>query len=184
MSINLSKGNRVAYEGPTKFVAGLGWKANSTPEKPFDLDVVVFELNENDKLVSDNHLVFYNQLTDPESAVKHSGDNRTGDATGDDEKIFVDLAKLNPAVKKLLFIVDIHESEARRQNFGQVSDAYIRIFDETTGTESLKFDLSEDYSTVTAIRVAMFYLKDGAWKFQAIGEGEKQTLEYYVNLMK
>jgi len=177
--INLEKGQKVAYTGPTKFRVGLGWDVTNNGQD-FDLDVCAFIMDGMNKLISDNHLVFYNNKTAPNESLVHSGDNLTGNGEGDDESINVDLLKLEPTVQKIMFIVSIHDAVNRRQNFGQVRNAYIRVFNPDTNVEELKFDLTEDYSVATGIKVAAFYLKDGLWKFEAIGQAEKKVLGDYV----
>ena len=179
--IQLEKGQKVVYSGPTKFNVGLGWdmKASSAAED-FDLDVAAFMLGDNGKLISENHLVFYNNTKSPTEALIHSGDNLTGAGVGDDETISVDLSKVEPTVKRILFTVTIHKATERRQNFGQVSNSYIRIYNPIDNKVEIKYDLTEDYSTGTGIKVAALYIKDGVWKVEAIGLGEKKVLSDYV----
>jgi len=183
MAINLQKGQRVSLDSSLKYaLIGLGWDTNKYDGgADFDLDASAFLLGENDKLLRDEDFVFYNNLKGRGGAVVHTGDNLTGMGEGDDEVIMVNFAKLPPEIKKIAICVTIHDAEARRQNFGQVSNAYIRIvkladeFDQT-GEEVLKFDLVEDYSVETALVVAEIYNKDGVWKFNAVGAGYKGGL--------
>jgi len=183
MAINLQKGQRVSLDSSLKYaLIGLGWDTNKYDGgADFDLDASAFLLGENDKLLRDEDFVFYNNLKGRGGAVVHTGDNLTGMGEGDDEVIMVNFAKLPPEIKKIAICVTIHDAEARRQNFGQVSNAYIRIvkladeFDQT-GEEVLKFDLVEDYSVETALVVAEIYNKDGVWKYNAVGAGYKGGL--------
>ena len=181
MAINLQKGQRESINAP-KFTIGLGWDTNATSTGTgYDLDASVFVLGENKKLVSDGHFIFYNNLKSPDGAVEHTGDNLTGDGDGDDEQINVDLSKISGDVAEICFVVTIHDAEARRQNFGQVRNSFIRVFDSSTKTEILKYDLEEDFSIETAIEFGRIYKKDGNWKFEAVGSGMKGGLEDYLN---
>ncbi|HMR86970.1 MAG TPA: TerD family protein [Saprospiraceae bacterium] len=181
MAINLQKGQRESINAP-KFTIGLGWDTNATSTGTgFDLDASVFVLGENKKLVSDAHFIFYNNLKSPDGAVEHTGDNLTGDGDGDDEQINVDLSRISGDVAEICVVVTIHDAEARRQNFGQVRNSFIRVFDSSTKTEILKYDLEEDFSIETAIEFGRIYKKDGNWKFEAVGSGMKGGLEDYLN---
>lgn len=180
MGINLEKGQKISYTGPTKFSVGLGWDVSNSGTE-CDLDVSALLLNANGKLLSDEHFIFYNNRKTPNESLIHSGDNLTGNGAGDDETIHVDLTKVEPTVQKILFIVSIHDAGTRRQNFGQVKNAYIRAYNPETNVEELKYDLTEDYSTATGVKMGAFYVKDGAWKFEAIGLGEKKLLADYVS---
>lgn len=176
MAVSLTKGQKVdltkTNPGLTKVIVGLGWDTNKYDGgKDFDLDTAAFLLGGNGKVGSDNDFVFYNNLTDPSKAVTHLGDNRTGEGDGDDEQIRVELIKVPSTVEKIDFTVTIHEAQARGQNFGQVSNAFIRIVNEDTNEELIRYDLSEDYSIETAIVVAELYRHNGEWKFNAIGSG-------------
>lgn len=185
-TINLSKGQRVdlTKTNPTvkNFLVGLGWNVNSAVGADFDLDVSAFILNADNKLVSEQHLVFYNNLKAPNDAVIHSGDNRTGAGDGDDETLKVDFSKLDAAAKKIVFVVTIHEAAQRSQNFGQVSGAYIRICNADDNTEIMKYDLGEDFSIETAVTFGELYEKDGEWKFNAVGTGMAGGLQEYLNM--
>jgi len=180
MSINLHKGQREAINAP-KFVVGLGWDANaSTTGTSFDLDASVFILGENKKLVSDSHFVFYNNLKSPDGAVEHTGDNLTGAGDGDDEQIKVDLSLIVGEVAEICIVVTIHDAENRRQNFGQVRNSFIRIFDPGTNTTLLKYELEEDFSIETAVEFGRIYKRNNEWKFEAIGAGMKGGLQDYL----
>ncbi|WP_314271543.1 TerD family protein [Capnocytophaga sputigena] len=181
MAINLQKGQRESINAP-KFTVGLGWDTNSsTTGTDFDLDASVFILGENKKLLSDSHLVFYNNLKSPNEAVVHTGDNRTGAGDGDDEQILVDLSKIEPNAAEICIVVTIHEAAQRGQNFGQVRNSFIRIFDPVTNQEMLKYELEEDFSIETAVEFGRIYKRNGEWKFEAVGMGMKGGLEDYLN---
>ena len=186
MSINLSKGERLnlSKEAPGLKNAGigLGWDINATDTgAAFDLDASVFMLGTSGKLPSDKYLVFYNNKESPNGSVKHLGDSRTGEGQGDDETVLVDLSKVDASVEEIVFVVTIHEAETRRQNFGQVRNAFIRIYDTTTSTEVTKYDLDEDFSRETAIEFGRLYKKDGEWRFQAVGQGFNAGLQSFVD---
>jgi tellurium resistance protein TerD len=183
MAIELGKGERVGV-GPKgalgrKYVVGLGWDVNESTDSGFDLDASAFLLGPDRKLLSDGYLVFYNNLQAPGGAVVHSGDNRTGAGEGDDETITVDLRMLDAS--EVVFVVTIHEAQQRKQNFGQIRDAFIRIYDPDTKEEVVRYDLDEDFSIETAVEFGRLYLKDKEWKFHALGQGYKEGLEYFVN---
>ena len=181
MAINLQKGQREAINAP-KFTIGLGWDTNnSSTGTAFDLDASAFLLGDNKKIVTDDFFVFYNNLTSPDGAVEHTGDNLTGAGDGDDEQIKVDLSKIDPKVTEICLVITIHEAESRRQNFGQVRNSFIRIFDTVTGSELLKYELEEDFSIETAVEFGRIYRKDNNWKFEAVGAGMKGGLQDYLN---
>lgn len=181
MAINLQKGQRENINAP-KFTIGLGWDTNSSSTgSGFDLDASVFILGENKKVISDAHFIFYNNLKSPDESVIHTGDNLTGDGDGDDEQIKIDLTKINPSVKEICIVVTIHEAETRKQNFGQVRNSYVRIVDDSNNTELVKYELEEDFSIETAVEFGRIYNKDGQWKFEAIGMGQKGGLEDFLN---
>lgn len=185
MSISLSKGQKISLTkedpGLKKIIVGLGWdtKAGDTGFD-FDLDASCFMLGENQKIPTDNHFIFYNNLKSPDGAVEHTGDNTTGQGDGDDEAIKVDLSKISSEIKKIVFVVTIHESERRKQNFGQIENSFIRMVNEETGKEIAKFDLGEDYSTETSMIMAEIYLHNGDWKMSAVGSGYNQGLDAIV----
>ena len=184
MAINMQKGQRVSLDNSMKLaLVGLGWDTNRYDGGfDFDLDASAFLLGENGKLLRDEDFVFYNNLNGRDGAVVHTGDNLTGDGDGDDEVIMIDFSKIPSEIKKIAICVTIHDAEARRQNFGQVSNAYIRIaklsdeFD-TVGEPVLKFDLEEEFSIETALVVAEIYFKNGEWKFNAVAAGYQGGLE-------
>lgn len=181
MAINLQKGQRENIDAP-KFTIGLGWDTNSsTTGSAFDLDASVFILNDQKKLVSDENFVFYNNLKSPDGAVEHTGDNLTGDGDGDDEQIKVDLTKIDSRVSEICVVVTIHEAESRRQNFGQVRNSFVRIFDSSTNEVILKYELEEDFSIETAVEFGRIYKREGKWKFEAVGMGMKGGLQDYLN---
>ncbi|WP_432712230.1 TerD family protein [Pedobacter sp.] len=181
MAINLQKGQRENIDAP-KFTIGLGWDTNSsTTGTAFDLDASIFMLDANKKLVSDEHFVFYNNLTSPDGAVEHTGDNLTGDGDGDDEQILVDLTKVGSAVAEICIVVTIHDAESRRQNFGQVRNSFIRILDSSTNEVVLKYELEEDFSIETAVEFGRIYKRENKWKFEAVGMGMKGGLQDYLN---
>lgn len=185
MSFNLEKGARfnLSKENPNlaKVRLGLGWDANGFDTgAEFDLDCSIFGLGANGKLLDNKHFIYYNQKATDNSSIVHQGDNRKGDAAGDDETVNVDLSLLDPGVTELSFIVTIHEAEARRQNFGQVRNSYIKLYDDTTGAELAKYNLEDDFSTETAVQFGSLYKKDGQWLFKAVGAGFKKGLSDFV----
>jgi len=181
MAINLQKGQREVIDAP-KFTVGLGWDTNSSATGgEFDLDASVFILSENKKLIADEYFVFYNNLKSPDGAVEHTGDNRTGEGEGDDEQIKVDLSKIDGRASEICIVVTIHEAESRRQNFGQVRNSFIRIFDTASNETILKYELDEDFSIETAVEFGRIYQRDGKWKFEAVGAGMKGGLQDYLN---
>ncbi len=175
MSVTLQKGGNVSLEkvapGMTKMLAGLGWDTRATDGVDFDLDASIFMLGENGKVVDDKSFIFYNNLKSICGSVEHTGDNLTGEGDGDDETIKIDLSKVPSTVLKIAIAVSIHDADARGQNFGQVSNAFVRVVDESKDTEAVRFDLSEDYSTETAMNFGEIYRHNGEWKFKAIGQG-------------
>lgn len=175
MAVTLSKGQNVSLNKTdptlTRILIGLGWDARSSDGQPFDLDASVFMTTDNGKVPSDSCFIFYNQLISPCGSVQHTGDNLTGDGDGDDESVIVDLAKIPANIQSLFITVTIHDAELRRQNFGQVSNAFVRLVNHETDMEVLRFDLSEDYSTETAMVFGEVYRRNGEWKFRAIGQG-------------
>lgn len=182
MAINLQKGQRIGI-GLQKVGVGLGWDPNTSSGYEFDLDASAFMLGDNQKLPADEFFVFYNHQTSLDGAVESSGDDRTGGNSdgGDDETLTIDLAKVDPRVKEIIFTVTIHEADVRRQNFGQVHNSYIRIYNEVTGEDIAKYDLDEDFSIETAVEFGRLYKRNGQWKFEAIGTGQKAGLAQYLN---
>lgn len=176
MAINLSKGQKVSLtkDNPSlsNITVGLGWDVNAFDSgADFDLDASVFMVGENGKCPTESDFIFYGNLAHSSGSVKHMGDNRTGAGDGDDEQITVDLKAIPANISKVAFTVTIYDADVRKQNFGQVSNAYIRIVDDTTGAEVIRFDLGEDFSIETAVVVGEIYRYNGEWKFNAIGSG-------------
>ena len=181
MAINLQKGQRENINAP-KFTIGLGWDTNSSSTGvDFDLDASVFILGDNKKVLSDSHFIFYNNLKSPDGSVEHTGDNLTGDGDGDDEQIKIDLTKIDSSVKEICIVVTIHDAETRKQNFGQVRNSFIRIVDDSNNTELVKYELEEYFSIETAVEFGRIYNREGQWKFEAIGMGQKGGLEDFLN---
>jgi tellurium resistance protein TerD len=186
MGLSLQKGEKVdltkGNPGLKKLVVGLGWDTNKYDGgQEFDLDASAFLLGENGKVSGEADFVFYNQPKHSSSSVWSTGDNRTGEGEGDDEQIKVDLSLVPASVQKIAFTVTIHDAETRKQNFGQVSNAFIRIVDETSNNEIMRYDLGEDYSVETAVIVAELYRNGAEWKFNAIGSGFKGGLKALAN---
>lgn len=176
MPINLSKGQKVSLTkenpGLKRIMVGLGWDVNAFDSgADFDLDASAFLAGSNGTCPTEKEFVFYGNLEHPSGSVKHMGDNLTGEGEGDDEQIEVDLSKVPANIEKIAFTVTIYDAEGRRQNFGQVSNAFIRIVDEDTNSELIRFDLGEDFSIETAVVVGELYKHNGEWKFNAIGSG-------------
>lgn len=176
MSVSLTKGQRVdltkGRPSLKKVLIGLGWDVNQYDgEADFDLDASIFMTKENGKVGSDDDFIFYGNLEHRTKSVIHSGDNRTGDGDGDDEVIKVDFDTIPSDYTNLSVAVTIYDADNRLQNFGMVNNAYVRVADEETGEELIRYDLSEDFSTETAIVVAEIYKKNGEWKFKAVGSG-------------
>lgn len=184
MGINLSKGQRVSLEkSMTLALVGLGWNTNQYDGgHDFDLDAAAFLLGENGKVLKDEDFVFYNNLDGRNGAVVHTGDNLTGEGDGDDEVILIDFTKIPDEIKKIAITVTIHQAVERGQNFGQVSNAYVRVArraseSDMVGTEELKYDLMEEFSIETAIVVCEIYRHGNDWKFNAVGSGYQGGLE-------
>jgi tellurium resistance protein TerD len=175
MAVSLGKGGNVSLSkeapGLTKALVGLGWDARTTAGADFDLDASALLCGANRRVLSDAHFVFYNNLASPDGSVTHTGDNLTGAGEGDDESLIVDLNLVPAEVELIVFPVSIYEPEARRQNFGQVVNAFIRIVDYSTGVEVARYDLTEDASTETAMVFGELYRNGAEWKFRAVGQG-------------
>jgi tellurium resistance protein TerD len=191
MSISLAKGGNVSLSkeepGLSRILIGLGWDTRSTDGADFDLDASAFLLATGDKVRNDLDFIFYNQLKSTDGSVEHTGDNRTGEGDGDDEALKVDLTKVSADIQKIAIAVTIHEGEARRQNFGMVSNAFIRIVNDQTGREITRFDLTEDSSVETALTFGEVYRHNSEWKFRAVGQGYQGGLgplarNYGVNI--
>ena len=176
MAISLAKGQKVdltkGNPGLKKIMVGLGWDVNAFDSgAAFDLDAAAFMVGDDGKCPTDKEFVFYGNLNHPSEAVNHMGDNLTGEGDGDDEQIQVDLSKIPANISKIAFTVTIYDATVRNQNFGQVSNAFIRIVDETTNVELIRYELGEDFSIETAVVVGELYRHNGEWKFNAIGSG-------------
>ncbi len=176
MPVSLQKGQKVSLTkgnpGLKKVVVGLGWDVNQFDTGgEFDLDAAAFLLADTGKITKSEDFVFYGNLKHPSGSVEHMGDNRTGAGEGDDEQIRIDLSRVPENLTKIAFTVTIYEPEQRRQNFGQVNNAFIRIYNEETGEELLRYDLGEDFSIETAVVFGELYKNNGEWKFNAIGSG-------------
>ena len=176
MAVQLSKGQRIdltkTNPGLVKAMIGLGWDTNKYQGgHDFDLDASAFLVDENDKCLNDQDFVFYNNLSHPSGAVVHTGDNRTGEGDGDDEQLIVDFSKIPSNVHKIGLTVTIHDANTRHQNFGQVSNAFVRLVDDSNNQELLRFDLGEDFSIETAVVICELYRHGKDWKFSAVGSG-------------
>lgn len=176
MPVCLSKGQKVNLTkdnpGLQKVVVGLGWDVNRYDTGgDFDLDAAAFLLTDSGKVARQEDFVFYGNPKDPSGAVQHMGDNRTGAGEGDDEQIMIDLTKVPENITKIVITVTIYDAEGRRQNFGQVNNSFIRIYNEQTSQELLRYDLEEDFSIETAAVFGELYRHNGEWKFNAIGSG-------------
>ena len=191
MAVSLTKGGNVSLTkeapGLTAVTIGLGWDVRSTTGADFDLDASAIAVDAGNKIVSDRHFIFYNNLISPEQAIQHTGDNTTGAGDGDDEQINVYLDGLGPEIDKIVFPVSIHDADARGQSFGQVRNAYIRVVNQNGGVEIARYDLSEDASTETAMVFGELYRSGTDWKFRAVGQGYASGLrgiaqDYGVNI--
>ncbi|WP_428945926.1 TerD family protein [Pantoea sp. FN060301] len=175
MAVTLSKGGNVslAKADPTmkNVLIGLGWDNRSTDGQDFDLDASAFLLKADGKVRSDADFIFYNNLKSADGSVAHTGDNRTGEGDGDDESLIVKLDTIASDVDKIVFVVTIHDAQTRRQSFGQVANAFIRLVNNDSKSEVARYDLSEDASTETAMLFGELYRHNGEWKFRAVGQG-------------
>jgi tellurium resistance protein TerD len=175
MAVSLSKGGNVSLSkeapGLKSILVGLGWDARATDGGDFDLDASAFLLSESGKVRADSDFIFYNNLKSTDGSIEHTGDNLTGDGEGDDEVIKVALDKVPSDIQRIAVSVTIHEADKRRQNFGMVSNAFIRVVNQDDNREIARFDLTEDMSTETAMIFGEIYRHSGEWKFKAIGQG-------------
>ena len=175
MSVSLTKGGNVSLTkqapGLSAVTVGLGWDARTTDGQAFDLDASAIVCGADGKVVSDKHFIFFNNLSSPDGAVAHSGDNLTGEGAGDDEQIKVNLAGLAAEVDKIVFPVSIYNADTGGQSFGQVRNAFIRVVNQGDNAELARYDLSEDASTETAMVFGELYRNSGEWKFRAVGQG-------------
>ena len=191
MGISLNKGGNLSLTktDPTlkNIIIGLGWDARPTDGADFDLDASAFMVKEDGKVRSDSDFIFYNQTKSTCGSVEHTGDNRTGAGDGDDESLVVILDKVPADIQRVVFTVTIHDAESRKQNFGQVSNAFIRVVNKDSGNEVARFDLSEDASIETAMVFGEIYKHGGEWKFKAVGQGYSGGLaalarQYGINI--
>ncbi len=175
MAVSLSKGGNVSLSkeapGLSKILIGLGWDVRATDGAQFDLDASVFLVAATGKVRSDADFVFYNNLKSADGSVEHTGDNRTGEGDGDDEAVKVSLDSVPADVDKIVVAVTIDQADSRSQSFGQVSSAFIRVVNDSNGTELARYDLSEDSSTETAMVFGEVYRNGAEWKFRAVGQG-------------
>ncbi len=181
MAINLQKGQKIDV-GLSKITIGLGWDPNEGTGYDFDLDASAIMINGERKLLSENHFIFYNNLTSPDGALTHTGDDPSGGNSDgdDDESIIIDLDKVSSEVQEILFVVTIQDFEARKQNFGQVRNAYMRILDNQNNNETHRFTLDDDFSTETAVEFGRLFRKDNKWNFEPIGIGYKADLGFFL----
>jgi tellurium resistance protein TerD len=182
MAINLQKGQRIDI-GLSKISVGLGWNPNEGTGHQFDLDASAFMIDDSRLIPTEEFFVFYGNTDSPDTALHHTGDDPSGgnSAGGDDETIMVDMTKVDPRISEILFVVTIHDAPARKQNYGQVRDSYIRIVDDSTGTEIAKYELGEDFSIETGVEFGRLYKKDNKWKFEASGIGYKEDLAFFLS---
>ncbi|MFI8143922.1 TerD family protein [Acinetobacter sp. ABJ_C5_2] len=175
MAISLNKGGNLSLSKTdpnlVRVLIGLGWDERATDGAAFDLDASAFLLTASGKVRGDHDFIFYNQLKSQDGSVEHTGDNRSGQGDGDDETLLVNLSKVAPEVEKIAITVTIHDAQARGQNFGQIANAFIRVVNQDTNVEVVRFDLAEDYSTETAMVFGEVYRHNGEWKFRAVGQG-------------
>ncbi len=191
MPISLTKGGNVSLTksapGLTNILIGLGWDARATDGAGFDLDASAFLLKSDGKVRSDADFVFFNHKESTDGSVKHMGDNTTGEGEGDDEAIKVNLASVPADVERIAVAVTIHEADTRHQNFGMVSQAFVRVVNDADNSEIVRYDLSEDFSIETAIIFGEIYRNSGEWKFRAVGQGfqgglNAMAINYGVNI--
>lgn len=185
MAISLAKGGNISLSkeapGLQNLQVGLGWDVRATDGEGFDLDASAFMVKEDGKARNEGDFIFYNQCESGCGSVKHLGDNRTGAGEGDDEVLTIDLAKVPAEIAKIVFTVTIHDAETRRQNFGMVAKAFIRVANMSDNAEIARFDLSEDASTNTAMIFGEVYRNGAEWKFRAVGQGYDGGLAAMAN---
>ena len=182
MAIVLEKGQRIGI-GLSKVSVGLGWDPNEGSGFDFDLDASAFMLGSNKKIPNDNYFIFYNNPKSPDGAVESTGDDTTGGTSdgGDDETLNVDLQKVDSSIQEILFVATIYKADERKQNFGQVRNSYIRIYNSITNEEIARYDLDEDFSVETAVEFGRLYRRGEEWKFEAMGIGNRGGLQALVN---
>jgi len=180
--INLRKGDKVAI-GFTNITVGLGWEPNEGTGGTFDLDVSAIMIDDKRKMPNKDYFVFYGNLNSPDNSVSHTGDDPDGTSSDgdDDESIIIDLTKINPNVQEILFVVTIDGAADKKQNFGQVRDSYIRLIDNNTGKEVMKYELGEDFSIETGIEFGRLFRRNNEWKFDASGVGYKEDLAFFLS---
>lgn len=180
--INLRKGDKVTV-GFTNITVGLGWEPNEGTGGTFDLDVSAIMIDEKRKMPNKDYFVFYGNLNSPDGALTHTGDDPDGSSSDgdDDESIIIDMTKINPSVQEILFVVTIDSAADKKQNFGQVRDSYIRLIDNNTGNEVMKYELGEDFSIETGIEFGRLYRRNNEWKFDASGVGYKEDLAFFLS---
>jgi tellurite resistance protein TerA len=184
MEIELTKGGRfnLSKEAPNlkKVAIGLGWQINQSGQT-YDIDASVFMLGADGKIPDEKYFIFYNNLQSLDGSLRHSGDNRTGEGNGDDETIYVDLAKVNPAIQEIVFVVTIHQGQEKNQNFSQIKNAFIKIYNHENRNSLARYNLREAFSQETALEFGRLYKKENEWKFQAVGEGYSSGLQSFVD---
>jgi tellurium resistance protein TerD len=182
MAISLVKGQKIDI-GLSKISVGLGWNPNEGTGHDFDLDASAFMINASRIIPADDYFVFYGNTDSPDGALHHTGDDPTGgnSADGDDETIEVDLSKVNSDIEEILFVVTIHDAAARKQNYGQVRNSYIRIVDDSSNQEIAKYELGEDFSIETGVEFGRLYKRENKWKFEASGIGYKEDLAFFLS---
>ncbi|TAG73085.1 MAG: TerD family protein [Oscillatoriales cyanobacterium] len=184
MTIELTKGDRfnLSKEAPdfNKVAIALGWQVSQTAQN-YDIDASVFMLGADGRIPDEKYFVFYNNLTSPDGAVRHSGDSATGQIEGDDETVYVDLSLIDAAVEEIVFVVTIHEGQANNQNFSQVRNSFIRLYNLKTGSELVRYNLKEVFLQETALEFGRLYRKNGEWRFQAVGQGYNAGLQSFVD---
>jgi len=184
MSIELTKGERfnLSQEVPNfqKLAIALGWQVSQTAQN-CDIDASVFMLGADGRIPDEKYFVFYNNLTSPDGAVRHSGDSRNGQVEGDDETVYVDLSKINSAIQEIVFVVTLHEVQEKNQSFSQVTNAFIRLYNSETLGELVRYNLNQIFSQETALEFGRLYKKNGEWRFQAVGQGYNAGLQSFVD---
>ncbi|MDO5754307.1 TerD family protein [Arthrobacter sp.] len=174
-SLTLSKGSNLsltkADPGLQMAMVGLGWDPRTTSGDQFDLDASAILVTSSGKVRNNDDFIFYNQLESKDGSVVHQGDNRTGEGDGDDEQVLINLATVSPDIERVVIVVSIDQAEARRQNFGQVRDAYCRVVNQQNDQEIVRYDLSEDAASETTMVFAEIYRNGAEWKFRAVGQG-------------